>query len=73
MDSLLEQIKNSSLSFNYDSYKEESELLEKVGKGLAFKGKIQFDRFKENKATLNSRVLNRDILIEGEENINRAI
>lgn len=67
------QIEQSSFKCTHLSYFDEASVIQKISTGEAFRGKIKFDRFDNKKAMINSRVLNRDILIEGEENINRAI
>jgi exoribonuclease R len=42
-------------------------------KGNAFQGKIKFGRFNKNEASVTSSVLNKEIVIIGPANLNRAI
>lgn len=65
--------RHPSLKFDHTEYLGEKELLERTMNGRAFRGKIRFGRFNKNEASLTSSVINREILIRGAENINRAI
>ena len=46
---------------------------QKIADGTAFRGKVKFNRFNSEQATIHSRVLNKEIIIQGLENINRSI
>ena len=62
-----------SLRYNYSEYLSQEELMKGIGTGSMFKGKLKMNRYNKYQGGVNVRLIDRTVVIEGIDDINRAL